>query len=182
MQDPSSMERLAQDSQRLELEVKGLRISQSIAHHSSLKKRRGKLELLQGLRREITVNRRGVFSTEFSRTIPYDADRVETYGRESSTTAQSLNCAGESRREADKYLTDVYLRDDKTEKEEGVVAELFRALYQRRHSRWGSRTTHPDAQANASRRPVWVNKPTWVHGSDSGSRELWSATGILTAS
>jgi energy-coupling factor transporter ATP-binding protein EcfA2 len=126
VQDPSEYGRLAQDSQRLELEVKGLEsLNQSLTTLRS--QATEKLELLQGLRREITVKRRD-FLDRVLASNPYVRIELKAYGRESSTTAQSLRTVLRIAEEADKYLTDVYLRDDKTEKEEGVVAELLRGL------------------------------------------------------
>jgi energy-coupling factor transporter ATP-binding protein EcfA2 len=125
VQDPSEYGRLAQDSQRLELEVKGLEsLNQSLTSLRS--QATEKLELLQGLRREITLKRRE-FLARVLASNPYVRIELKAYGRESSTTAQSLRTVLGLADEAS-FSAEVYSSDDKTGTQVGVVADLLANL------------------------------------------------------
>ncbi len=122
VQGPSEYGRLAQDSQRLELEVKGLEsLNQSLTALRA--EATGKLELLQGLRREITVKRKE-FLDRVLASNPYVRIELKAYGRESSTTAQSLRTVLGLADEAS-FSAEVYSSDDKTGTQVGVVADLL---------------------------------------------------------
>lgn len=126
VQDPSEYGRLVQDRDRLENEGKALdSLVESLAN---LRTQAGeKLEGLQVLRREITAKRQKFLGDTLA-SNPYVRIELKAYGREALTSAQSLRTILSIAEEPDKYLSDVFLRDDKTEKEEGVVAELLRGL------------------------------------------------------
>lgn len=120
--DPSEYGRLAQDSQRLELEVKGLdSLNQSLTTLRS--QATEKLEFLQALRREITVNRQEFLARVLSNNT-YVRIELRPYGREASTVAQSLRSVLGLVDETS-FSAEVYSSDDKTGVQVGVVPALL---------------------------------------------------------
>lgn len=125
VQDPSEYGRLAQDSQRLELEVKGLEsLNQSLTTLRS--QATEKLELLQGLRREITVRRQAFLARVLAKNT-YVRIELRPYGREASTTAQSLRSVLGLVDETS-FSAEIYSSDDKTGVQVGVVPAILENL------------------------------------------------------
>lgn len=123
--DPSEYGQLAQDSQRLELEVKGLdSLNQSLTTLRS--QATEKLDFLQALRREITVKRQEFLARVLSNNT-YVRIKLRPYGREASTIAQSLRSVLGLVDETS-FSAEVYSSDDKTGVQVGVVPALLGSL------------------------------------------------------
>jgi energy-coupling factor transporter ATP-binding protein EcfA2 len=126
VKDPSEYGRLVVERDRLNGEVRAL--DQLTTELTTVKQQTDtKLQELTALRREITQKRQQFLAATLAGN-PYVRIELVPYGKEALSAESSLRDALGISDETDKYRDDIYFKEEGTEAEKGVVAELLQNL------------------------------------------------------